>query len=276
MGDWTHDALREDLASHLALPNRLVWQDIQLGPSGSARPDVFTMEKSFARPKPLVYECKVSLSDFRADATAGKWMAYLDFAQGCYFAAPAGLLAKADVPPQAGLLLRGDTGWRAVKKPVLGAVVPGFDAMMKLLLDGLTRELRMYRPVLWNQYRMEQAIRKKFGADVATAVRDLGKLRSELVRMEEERRMLVREQDQLRKHAIEEGRRAIAHERYMLDGAIRTAAEAVGMPGETNVYQISMAFRAMIQPTVGRMELRRTLERIVNVAQRALEEDSQC
>ena len=76
-----HDELADDLAAHLRADRRMVWTNIQLGPSGSPRPDVYAFFKSYVDPRPMAYECKVSLSDFRADVTAGKWQSYRKFSQ---------------------------------------------------------------------------------------------------------------------------------------------------------------------------------------------------
>lgn len=44
----THDELAADLAAKLRTDRRMVWTDIQLGPSGSPRPDVYAIFKSFS------------------------------------------------------------------------------------------------------------------------------------------------------------------------------------------------------------------------------------
>jgi len=49
---WLHDDLQADLAAWLKDKSRMVWQDVQLGPAGSMRPDVYTLRKSFVRPWP--------------------------------------------------------------------------------------------------------------------------------------------------------------------------------------------------------------------------------
>lgn len=81
-----HDELARSLADHLRAPDRMVWCDLQLGPSGSPRPDVYTIFKSYVRPHPVAYECKVSYADYRGDITSGKWQTYLKYACGVYFA----------------------------------------------------------------------------------------------------------------------------------------------------------------------------------------------
>lgn len=137
---WTHDDLARDLADHLRGGDRLVWENMQLGPMHSPRPDVYTVPKVYSRFTPLAYEVKVSTSDFRRDVTAGKWQSYLKFASGVIFAAPAGLISKSDLPPGCGLILRHDGCWRTAKGPTLSAIetLPR-DAWMKLLLDGAVR-----------------------------------------------------------------------------------------------------------------------------------------
>jgi len=177
---WTHDGLAEDLAMHLrGNTDRMVWTDMQLGPAGSSRPDVYALPKSYSRFQPIAYECKVSMSDFRADVTKGKYTDYLKFAAGVVFACPAGLLKKEEIPAGAGLMVRGPDGWRSLKKPALSKCesLPR-DAWMKLLIDGSRRDIerqelqkdRSCRSL--NEYLALQKIRGEFGEVVAAAIRD--------------------------------------------------------------------------------------------------------
>ena len=86
---WQHNDLMHDLAEHLrSNSDRMVWTDMQLGPVGSPRPDVFTVNKSYTQPRPLSYEIKISRADFRSDVTSGKWQKYLDYSAGVIFAPP--------------------------------------------------------------------------------------------------------------------------------------------------------------------------------------------
>lgn len=170
---WQHDALAHDLAMHVLSTKRLVWCDMPLGPSGSVRPDVYALDKSFAHPRAITYECKVSVADFRADVTAGKWQSYLPFSSGVYFAAPAGLLKKEDVPTGCGLIVRGDDGWRTLRAPTLQPFRMTQDVCLKLLIDGRDNEVR---PTVKKErlvYGAMAKITKKWGEQAAEILADL-------------------------------------------------------------------------------------------------------
>ncbi len=142
---WEHNALADDLAAHLrGSTDRLVWTDMQLGPAGSPRPDVYAIPKSFAHWTPMAYEVKVTRSDFRADVTIGKWLAYRKYAAGVMFAAPVNLIEAREVPEHAGLMVRGDTGWRTLQRAVFQTLdnLP-LETWIKLLLDGIERQGRI-------------------------------------------------------------------------------------------------------------------------------------
>lgn len=142
MKTWEHDELAADLADFLRQSSEVMaWTDMQMGPSGSRRPDVFTINKSYSRFIPITYEIKISKSDFNSDVKSGKWQEYLKFSAGVYFAVPAGLVTKADIPAQAGLIVRNEDGWRRIRTPTLNKVetLP-HHVWMKLLIDGIDRE----------------------------------------------------------------------------------------------------------------------------------------
>jgi hypothetical protein len=179
MMDWKHDDLAADLAQYLRSSERMVWTDMQLGPSGSPRPDVYTLEKSYSRPQPTAYECKISRSDLRSDTTSGKWQKYLAFAGAVIFAVPEGLCTPADIPPGCGLIVRKAQVWRIARKATRGTVVLPMDACMKLLIDGVNRTVgqNIPQPRHANIWSENKAVRKKFGEAVAVAARDLTRAR---------------------------------------------------------------------------------------------------
>ena len=172
---WKHDDLAHDLAQHLRSDKRMVWTDMQLGPSGSARPDVYTLERSYSRPLPTAYEVKISRSDLRSDTTSGKWQKYLAYAGAVIFAVPDGLCTAADIPTGCGLMVRKAQTWRHVRKATRQSCVLPMDACMKLLIDGVSRTVgnRIPQPRRADLWRDNEAVRKKFGDAVARAARDL-------------------------------------------------------------------------------------------------------
>lgn len=147
---------------------------MQMGPSGSPRPDVYTLPKSFSRFTPLSYEIKISVADFRRDVTAGKWQKYLEFSAGVIFAVPAGLIKKEDVPPGCGLIVRHDGMWRTVKGPTLSHVptLPR-DSWMKLLIDGLNRQHKEVQPRIASSWNAQDKIRQKYGNKIASLLSDM-------------------------------------------------------------------------------------------------------
>ncbi len=174
MTKWKHDQLASDLAQHLLADNRMVWTDMQMGPSGSPRPDVYTMQKSYTRPRPISYEIKVSRSDFLSDVNAAKWQKYLDFSGGVIFAVPQGLITKSEVPFECGLIVRGENGWKTLKREKPGTGRPDFQAMMKLVIDGVGRcvEKNTNSPKTINKWTVEKSVRRDLGDQVAGVVRD--------------------------------------------------------------------------------------------------------
>jgi len=176
-----HDELMMRLADHLAsLQDRMMWTDMQLGPSGSPRPDVYTIRKSYSDPRPMAYEVKVSVSDFRSDITKGKWQSYLQFASSVTFVVPKGLVAKTDIPNGCGLITYSEDSdsFYTVKAPTLQKVALPERAMLKLLIDGVERQHKTDRAKCFNQFTQEKSLRKKFGDRVAAAVFDVERAES--------------------------------------------------------------------------------------------------
>jgi hypothetical protein len=179
---WKHDDLARDLAAHLRrAQDRMVWIDMQLGPSGSMRPDVFTMAKSYSRPAPHAYECKISVADFRGDITSGKYLKYYENASLVTFAVPQGLITKADIPKGCGLIVRGDEGWRTIKGATSHPFRMTNDALMKLLIDGVQR---LSKPAITqrdsSEWRIQEKIRKDIGKEVADFLTDSASVRRKL------------------------------------------------------------------------------------------------
>jgi hypothetical protein len=250
MSSWKHDDLANDLAAHLrGASDRMVWTDMQLGPVGSPRPDVYTVPCSFAKFRPIAYEIKISVADFRRDVTAGKWMSYLKYASGVIFCVPAGLIKKEDVPAGCGLMTRGETGWRALKGPTLKPVetLPR-DAWIKLLIDGIGRigdQVRVdLRGDIENEWALNQRVRAKLGNLVGQAIVDNADASDRLAR---ETARLGRAAEDARKEyqAIVDGAKDRARqESAQVDAARNELARALGLEAGAGTWEIAAAARA--------------------------------
>jgi DNA repair protein MmcB-like len=171
----THDELQESLAAHLrGATDRMVWTNTQLGPSGSARPDVFSVAKSYAKFSADAYEIKVSVPDLRSDVTSGKWQSYRQFAHRVWFAFPRGMAPFDLIPRECGVILWSD-GWRSARKPVAQVLdtLPR-DAWLKLLIESHPSEAFGHRkePRSANEWRAQDVARKLLGDKLADLFRE--------------------------------------------------------------------------------------------------------
>lgn len=76
---------------------------------GSPRLDAWVMSRSWATPRVVGYEVKVSRSDFLADQ---KWPSYLPYCNELYFCCQPGVIQTAEVPEECGLVLTTKSGTR--------------------------------------------------------------------------------------------------------------------------------------------------------------------
>ncbi len=278
--NWTHNDLAKDLAAHLrGASDRLVWTDMQLGPAGSPRPDVYTVPCSFARFQPVAYECKISVADFRRDVTAGKWTSYLRFAAGVIFAAPAGLLKKEDIPAGCGLIVRGPDGWRSLKGPTLKNMenLPR-DAWIKLIIDGMARladqNHEQLRAGLCNEWTLEKKLRARLGDVVADAVRDQLHAERRLKTATERLENLAEEAENERRLILDRAKEHAQRDAAQVDAARIELARVLGLPASAGAWEIASACkqaarRLSTDPEIRR--LRQQLERIQAAIESAAE-----
>ncbi|KGC68103.1 hypothetical protein DP57_2363 [Burkholderia pseudomallei] len=244
---WAHDDLAKDLAAHLrGASNRLIWTDMQLGPSGSPRPDVYSVPCSFSRFQPIAYECKVSVADFRRDVTTGKWTSYLRFAAGVIFAAPAGILKKEDIPAGCGLIVRGPDGWRSLKGPTLKNMenLPR-DAWIKLIIDGMARladqNHEQLRAGLCNEWTLEKKLRARLGDVVADAVRDQLHAERRLKTATERFENLAEEAEKERRLILDRAKEHAERDAAQIDSARIELARALGLQPSAGAWEIASA-----------------------------------
>lgn len=118
-----HDQLLTSLAEHLRQGGkRVVLEQPMLGSRWGLKgsvpiPDVLAIRKSYTQREVAIYEVKANRADYAKDLNTGKWERYLPKCNRFFFAAPAGLLRRDDVPPGCGLVVFGK-GWMTVTAPV--------------------------------------------------------------------------------------------------------------------------------------------------------------
>ena len=144
--------LAEDLARTKLSEDWMVWTQIPLGPvagyaGASPRADVLAARKSFSDPRFVIYEVKVSRSDFLGDVNRGKYRSYFPFCSQLYFACPVGLIKGHEAPEDCGLITRGDHGWHVVKAATRREFKPDLDLLIKLLITGYQDHFQR-----WKQY----------------------------------------------------------------------------------------------------------------------------
>jgi hypothetical protein len=235
---WGHDELVKDLAAHLKIPQRMVWTDMQLGPSGSVRPDVYVITKSYVRPHPTAYECKISREDFRADLTAGKWQAYLQYAHAVIFAVPAGLIEKRELPELCGLIVRYEKSWRAVRAATINPRPIPEEAWLKLLIDGIAREGPMIRARHWQEFQASKRFSEKFGHVAARYCEDL-------VEAERHAQDLAEERERIRHQAEDEAKEIVSRALDQLPELWKEILEIVGLPRDSASWKVRNAIAAL-------------------------------
>jgi len=149
---WTGKTLAEDLAKSKDSQQWMTWVQIPLGSVFMSnghipRADVIAVRKSYTNPTFIIYEVKISRSDFLADVNKGKYRTYFQDCAQFYFATPSGLVKKEEVPEDTGLILRGDNGWHVVKAAPRREQKLDEQLLLKLLMRGYENHL-----VGWKQY----------------------------------------------------------------------------------------------------------------------------
>lgn len=277
---WKHDDLANDLAKHLRTPERMIWTDMQLGPAGSPRPDVYSVPKSYSRFTPLAYEIKISVADFRADVTAGKWQSYLRYASGVTFAVPVGLISKADLPAGCGLIVRGEEGWRVLKAPTLRPIenLP-LEAWQKLLMDGVKRlgdrgrrdratAARDGEP--FATWHAVTSVRKRLGEKVARFLEDADDCQRWLKQARERADSAQAAADKTYREAVDDARKRAEAEVAAMNQHRADLCTTLGLPPTAHDFQIRQKVRALTMRLDRDEEVAR-LRQQINVIKDALD-----
>lgn len=140
----TGDELAKDLAELLWSQQWMVWLRMPLGSvflgggpgRGTAIVDLLAIAKSYTQPRATIYEVKVARGDFFRDTYNLKYERYLEHCNRLFFAAPAGLLKPEEVPPECGLIVRGEKGWHVRKTAPSRHWEPSAEFLLALLFRG--------------------------------------------------------------------------------------------------------------------------------------------
>lgn len=274
---WKHDELASDLAGYLRGYSKptMVWENMQLGPVGSPRPDVYTLDPTYMRIAARAFEVKVTRSDFLRDVQAGKALGYRCYAGSLVFATPKGLVKKDEVPAGCGLIERGAENWRWARKPVLQSLddLP-FECWMKLLIDGIGREqgsVRRPESRSYHQWMHDKRVRERLGAELgelyANRERARGRLVDECRRLNEqaeETKALRLEREKMDRERAEQQLEAIRSQ-------IRALCVEFGLDETAPAWEVARALRSL-RPDDDRSHLESTaqiLERQAQQMQRA-------
>lgn len=166
---WKHDKLAEDLAlakgstPFLNVPLGSVWLQQSRNHSAAMETalkgdgdfyearkklksaqlaDVIIIKPSYTRFCVTIFEIKISRADFLSDIRSGKWRGYLDHCHRFYFAVAQGVATKDDIPPEAGLIVRGPKGWQVQRgAPVLDTEIP-HETLLSMLFSKQRESLR--------------------------------------------------------------------------------------------------------------------------------------
>lgn len=276
----SHNDLALSLADHLraAKDAPMIWTDMQLGPSGSPRPDVYAIPKTYTALRPIIYEVKVSVSDFRADVTAGKWQSYRPMCSGIYFAFPDDLaVSLADVPAECGVIrFNASTGkWRAARKPVLRPIdtLP-VKVWQKLLIDGVNRAHEAYRKSALHEHNLSQSLRKRFGEEVANFLRDSQAARERLEEAKAGTHWEIQHIKESAKLSIDrarsDARRELDVERSGVDRTICEARDILGVPADADSSAVLSKMRQALSLLAGDMHTIETAKQRLTAANDAL------
>lgn len=174
MKKWEHNELAEDLADIKGTG----FLDVPLGSvflnNGTQRADVIEIKPSYTRFCVTIYEVKVSRGDFLNDIRTEKYKGYLEHCHRFYFAVPAGMISKDEVPIGAGLIVRGERGWSTIKRAkVMDNKIPT-ETLLSLLFSKereYFRDRKRYRVYEASSWSSKKKYYSALGKRVGEALR---------------------------------------------------------------------------------------------------------
>lgn len=175
MKEWEHDELAEDLGDC----KQTNFLNVHLGSPylqfSVQRADVIEIKPSYTRFCVSIYEVKISRSDFQSDIRSGKWKGYLDHCHRFYFATPAGMVKKEEIPEEAGLIVRGENGWKTLKPAKARDIEIPYMTLLSILF---VRQRKNFQTIKrstifeFERYNQRKEIYKALGKEIGDALRN--------------------------------------------------------------------------------------------------------
>lgn len=165
------------------------------GRHGSQRIDMWVMAKSWAHPRTIAFEIKVTRQDFLHDH---KWRGYLPYCSEFYFVAPPGIIQPDELPPEAGLLVTSKKCtmlYTKKKAPHRKVTIPDsiyrYILMWRVKLDRSSPHLTKYDLQYWKNWLATKDENKEIGYNVSKKLSTL--VRERIKAVESENRKLLAE-----------------------------------------------------------------------------------
>ena len=96
--------------------------------------DVVVVRPSYTNFCIDIYEVKVRRSDFLKEIRSEKWKGYLPHCHRFYFACLSDIIwGKKEIPEPAGLIIRGERGWRTAKRAVCRDITVPHETLLSML-----------------------------------------------------------------------------------------------------------------------------------------------
>lgn len=169
----TGKELAESLARQLQLSGWMVWVNMPLGSvlwSNPSIADVIAISKSYSNTTVKVYEVKASRNDFWRDVNKGKYLRYMKECDQFYFATPAGLLKRGEIPQGCGLITLGAHGWHVQMGARRNECELSREFLLALLIKGYQDylpKMRTFEEKDYYEYKGLANAAAKFGIKLA-------------------------------------------------------------------------------------------------------------
>ncbi|MEA3224477.1 MAG: hypothetical protein U9Q07_00895 [Planctomycetota bacterium] len=159
--------------------------------------DAWAMAKSWAHPRVVGYEIKVTRADFLGD---NKWRGYLPYCNEFYWVAPAGVVDLGELAEGVGLLTVAKTGTRlftkrkaAYRDIEIDQDILRYVLMHRVAIGDTSEGLRPTQRDHWRQWLAQKKADRKMGHEVSRALRqqyerDVEEVRKKIGQLESIRR----------------------------------------------------------------------------------------